>query len=221
MEFIVYKITNRINHKCYVGFTRRTLEQRWKSHISASIGKSKFRFHSAIRKYGVDNWNKEILEKTHNIEFAKILEKKHIQLYNSCDRRCGYNATDGGTGGWVVPDSKIDSWKEKLSLANSGKGNGNSINISNDAIIELSVSFVHQYGFIPGRVRLQNFALSKNMKIPKTFTSYRFDGKYSNLVSIVENIVGIKYNAYHKDDEQRKLAAKTILATNKKRWNKE
>ena len=54
---IVYKITNLLNGKIYVGQTIRTLERRFKEHTEADslIGK-------AIRKFGIENFSSEILE---------------------------------------------------------------------------------------------------------------------------------------------------------------
>ena len=49
-KFVVYKVTNILTGKSYIGKTVNGLEKRWKSHISDAI-KNKTDFHSAIRKY--------------------------------------------------------------------------------------------------------------------------------------------------------------------------
>ena len=75
---IVYKITNRANDKSYIGHSVRTLEQRWKSHLSCVRQGSKFRFHSAIRKYGIDQWDKEIIfENIDRIFFENINNRQN------------------------------------------------------------------------------------------------------------------------------------------------
>ena len=56
--YIVYKITNKKNGKSYIGKTEYSLKHRWNRHLSSARNGSKFRFHSAIRKYGED-WGKE------------------------------------------------------------------------------------------------------------------------------------------------------------------
>ena len=71
---IVYKITNRVNGKSYIGHSVRTLEQRWKSHLSSVRQGSKFRFHSAIRKYGVDFWDHEIIFEHSDVYICKKKE---------------------------------------------------------------------------------------------------------------------------------------------------
>ena len=52
----IYKVTNNINGKMYIGQTRRTIEQRWKQHIYDSFNNSldTSAFHCAIRKYGIE-----------------------------------------------------------------------------------------------------------------------------------------------------------------------
>ena len=53
----IYKITNLVNGKSYVGQTIRTIEERWKQHIKDSKGnKDDFYLHRAIRKYGKENF---------------------------------------------------------------------------------------------------------------------------------------------------------------------
>ena len=37
MNGYIYKITNRVNNKVYIGQTRRTIEIRWKQHIKAAM----------------------------------------------------------------------------------------------------------------------------------------------------------------------------------------
>lgn len=97
-QFIVYKHTNTINGKCYVGLTFRDIKQRWSEHCAKANDESQYNFHKAIRKYGVgdDIWHHEILEVL-NIElYAKASEIFWIDFYNSM--KYGYNMTSGGDG---------------------------------------------------------------------------------------------------------------------------
>ena len=61
--YLIYKITNKINNKIYIGLTKTGLELRWKKHLQASFSNRSDNsiFHKAIRKYGIDNFDKEIL----------------------------------------------------------------------------------------------------------------------------------------------------------------
>ena len=70
---VVYKITNKINGKIYIGQTTRTFEQRWKEHCNDAMNfKDIYLFHNAIRKYGKENFECEILES--NIPDELILD---------------------------------------------------------------------------------------------------------------------------------------------------
>lgn len=101
---IVYCITNLTNGKRYVGWTNKTLEQRWKKHVSnALVRKRRFLLSKAIRKYGTsdDVWQRAALAQVETPEDAKRLEIKFIVEFNSCALvgGHGYNMTWGGDGG--------------------------------------------------------------------------------------------------------------------------
>lgn len=83
--YIVYKITNKINGKNYIGKTEYSLEHRWNRHLSSSRNGSKFRFHSAIRKYGEDYWNLSVIEtyQTEDENFINEKETHFIKLFES------------------------------------------------------------------------------------------------------------------------------------------
>lgn len=92
MKGIIYKITNKVNGKSYIGQTRYTIEFRWKQHQHK---KDNTYFHNAIHKYGVDNFNIEILEEC-NIEELNQKEIFYIAKYDTFKN--GYNLTIGGDG---------------------------------------------------------------------------------------------------------------------------
>ena len=95
----IYKITNKINQKCYIGCSKN-IEKRWNSHKSESVLEQfpqyNYSIHKAFRKYGLDNFSFEIIEEiSENKLFDR--EKYWITFYNSYND--GYNATIGGDGG--------------------------------------------------------------------------------------------------------------------------
>lgn len=98
-EYIVYKATNKINGKIYVGKTYN-FEKRKKEHIY-DIDNG-LPFHKALKKYGVDNFEWEIIDT--GITEEEIIEKEiyWIKELNSCihfPNSNGYNITLGGEGG--------------------------------------------------------------------------------------------------------------------------
>lgn len=106
MKGIIYKITNKVNGKSYIGQTRYTLEFRWRQHIHK---KDNTYFHNAIRKYGEDNFIKEILEEC-DVNYLNSREIFYIAKYNTFKE--GYNLTIGGDGNRVLLlDDKYDEIK--------------------------------------------------------------------------------------------------------------
>lgn len=96
----VYKITNKINFKSYIGISNDIYE-RWQQHIHNAFNSNNQKdYHkllsAAIRKYGVDNFTFEILKVENDIDQRKELEKYYIKEYDSFND--GYNMTTGGDG---------------------------------------------------------------------------------------------------------------------------
>lgn len=94
----IYKITNNINGKIYIGKTNFTIEKRWKEHCS-DYKKETFEkrpLYSAMKKYGIENFSIEEIEQIETPEFAAEREKYWIEYFGSFKN--GYNATIGGDG---------------------------------------------------------------------------------------------------------------------------
>jgi len=114
----VYKYTNKINGKIYVGITTRTIEIRHKEHLKA-INDSYY-FHRALKKYGVNNFELETLCACNDFEELKEKEKFYIKHLNSFVRSKnskGYNMTLGGEGTVGFKHSL----KSKLNMSNLSK----------------------------------------------------------------------------------------------------
>jgi len=91
--YTIYKHTNTINNKAYVGITKHTMEVRWKGHIHASVSNKSTAFTNAIRKYGKDVWSHEVLEVVTD-EDKQERERYWISYYDTYSS--GYNSTLGG-----------------------------------------------------------------------------------------------------------------------------
>lgn len=93
----IYKITNKVNGKVYIGKTTYSIQKRWKEHLKAAKNsKSEKRpLYSAINKYGAENFKIEQIEEcSHDILNER--ECYWIEYYGSFKN--GYNATIGGDG---------------------------------------------------------------------------------------------------------------------------
>ena len=114
---IVYKVTNIVNGKVYIGQTILTLAARKHSH-EGSMYQNR-RFYSALRKHGKKNFIWEVLSECFDKEQMNELEKFYILQFKSKDPEFGYNMTDGGDsplGRKHKEESKI-----KMSISKTGK----------------------------------------------------------------------------------------------------
>ena len=91
---IIYKATNSINGKCYVGQTRHSLEYRKRVHLTKARQGVNTHFYCAIRKYGEDAFKWEVLCSTNNKQTLNELETFYITKFDSIKH--GYNMVDGG-----------------------------------------------------------------------------------------------------------------------------
>lgn len=89
---LIYKATNIVNGKVYIGQTVKTLEERKAGHIESSKNPV-FRFHKAIARYGIDNFKWEVIDTATSIDELNQKEGYWIEFYNSY--RNGYNGTKG------------------------------------------------------------------------------------------------------------------------------
>lgn len=98
MAHVVYIHTCKVNGKCYVGITNKTAEERFVEHCLAAKRGSKFAFHAAIRKYGEDAWDTDVVATVESRDEAHELEVRHIAERRATERKFGYNMTAGGDG---------------------------------------------------------------------------------------------------------------------------
>jgi group I intron endonuclease len=95
--YSIYKVTNNINKKVYIGYTSKSLEKRKQEHIERATKSAKTRFHLAILKYGIENFTWELLyQSLERVHCKKAMEPYFIKEYNSY--QTGYNSTKGGDG---------------------------------------------------------------------------------------------------------------------------
>lgn len=94
--YFIYKATNLINGKSYIGKTTQFKERIWQ-HLRM-YEKEDCLFHQEIDKYGIDNFSWEVLDTTDTNEKAVELEKQYVEKYQTL-KPLGYNMNKGGTGG--------------------------------------------------------------------------------------------------------------------------
>ena len=102
----IYKVTNKINGKVYIGQSV-DIGRRWREHMTA---KDDIYFHKAIQKYGVENFEWEVIEQCKKSELDER-EIYWIEYYDSFNK--GYNCTRGGEGN---SGEGSPNWKGGISL---------------------------------------------------------------------------------------------------------
>ena len=101
----IYKITNQINQKSYIGKSKN-IEERWKQHLRPSSWQNEPNkpLYRAFKKYGIDNFTFSVIEIIDDYNKSDQQEQFWIKKFNTYQN--GYNATKGGDGGITVPDPR-------------------------------------------------------------------------------------------------------------------
>jgi group I intron endonuclease len=101
----IYKSTNKVNGKSYIGFDSSWPNRKKRHKVNASSGKEG-KFYEAIRKYGWKSFEWEILYQSEDKEHTlNIMEPQYIKEYDTFN--CGYNMTEGGEGCFGATSNKI------------------------------------------------------------------------------------------------------------------
>lgn len=125
MRGFIYKITNTINSKSYIGQTIQNVKERFYQHCATKCSKavSNMAIHRAIKKYGKSNFTVEVIEE---IDSANLndREKYWIRYYDSYNN--GYNFTEGGQDGIKLfknldTESIVREYKSGKSLREIGR----------------------------------------------------------------------------------------------------
>lgn len=101
----IYKITNKLNGKAYIGQTKQPVEIRWKAHIYSAKREddNRYYFQRALEKDGEENFIFEVLEKVPNDQL-NIRERYWIKFYHTYrydpEGNDSYNLTWGGEGNY-------------------------------------------------------------------------------------------------------------------------
>lgn len=137
---IIYKITNDVNDKVYIGQTTQLLTRRIQQYKEDIKWRPQCRpIISAMAKYGIDKFHFEIIAETDSKVELDKLERKYIKEYKSLVTENGYNVELGGNG----PGKHSEETKRKIGEAQRGEknhmyGKTGSLNHSSKKVIELT-----------------------------------------------------------------------------------
>lgn len=125
MRSFIYKITNKINGKSYIGQTIQSVKERFYQHCATKCSQAILNMviHKAINKYGKSNFTIEVIEEVEstNLNDRERYWIKYYDSYNS-----GYNSTEGGQDGIKLfknldTESIVREYKSGKSLREIGR----------------------------------------------------------------------------------------------------
>lgn len=107
--YAIYRHTNLISGKCYIGKSKWGIERRWRSHVDAAVKGHQSHFCHALRQYPLESWSHEVLEEVETNSEANLCEAKWISHFKSNDPTQGYNMTRGGDGGMTCTPEQLSA----------------------------------------------------------------------------------------------------------------
>lgn len=172
----IYKITNTINSKIYIGKTEGSIDKRWKEHLGdfRKIRTEKRPLYEAMNKYGVENFSIHLIEETDQPEEREKFYIEQYRTYIGFEDCNGYNATLGGDGKSYVfqnPETVevlIKMYNEKYSSRDIAKA----LNLDNNTVL----SKLKSLGFEVSRWRARKKMI------------YQIDKKTNQIIQTFESI---------------------------------
>lgn len=137
MNGFIYKITNKVNGKVYIGQTRHTVEYRWRQHLkNFNIEHRQQPLYCAFAKYGLENFEVTTLEE---VDVTKLDEREIYWIAKHDSFNKGYNATIGGQGGRIYywTDEKYEEIRTLYLSGYTSYKIGQLFNVSSTTILDI------------------------------------------------------------------------------------
>ena len=181
----IYKITNTINNKSYIGKTEKADPQdRFKEHLRESKKdfKNKRPLYDAFKKYGSKVFTFEVLEETSNPNERETFFIAHYNTYKE-----GYNATLGGDGKSYITNQQeiVNYYLEHKPFI---KELAEKFNICTDTAVKILKQFNIEYN-IKARHSKTILQKDKNGNLINEFESAREAAKSLGNIKLNSHIV--------------------------------
>ena len=202
MNGFIYKISNDINDKVYIGKTLSSIEKRFAEHIKDSDKETKENrpLYRAMRKYGIDKFH---IEEIGSYPLAELSQQEQywIQFFHSYEN--GYNATLGGDGKQLYDyDAIVQGF------------------LSGKLVRELANEFECCTDTISAALKLANIdsAANSTKYIKKGLVAKTLEGEIvQEFESRIQAVVWLQANNYTKSTDIDNISATIGRAANKKR----
>jgi len=175
----VYKITNMVNGKIYIGKAEKSIQERFLAHIDCAKKKVNKHLYDAMNHYGFQNFDVNMVEKCNSIKELNEKEMYWIKFFNSTDKNIGYNIALGGTGGDTFTSQSTLRKKEickKRSKSMIGKNKGKKL--SQETKEKLRIAFTGKHPSIEARKKMSASAkIAQNRPEVKEKRSKSMTGK--------------------------------------------
>lgn len=212
MMHYIYKITNVINNKIYIGQTNNP-NSRWSKHKYDAKHNKNLLISRAIRKYGISNFIFDVIVTCRTQCDVNITEEQVIKQFDSCNKSKGYNVSLGGMASLYpqIIKNKIsnslkqfyksnphhmknkkmpDDWKNNISKSSMGKlGSNKNKKFSNEWKLKLSKSQIgksklSKRKFLP-EIENQIFSLYRDGKSAYSLAK-QFNCAKNTIISILK-----------------------------------
>jgi group I intron endonuclease len=190
MKSGIYKITNKVNGKFYVG-SSKDIEHRWYCHKNDLRAKRHInpKLQHSWDFYGEDKFSFDVIEEVKSDENLLLeREQYHLNLLKPYERKIGYNICPTAEGGDnITHNPNKEAFIEKMKIINHGEGNGMFGKTHNENTIkemkEKSVGrytlewFIERYGNEKGSKKFQD----RNTALKNRKMNYSYDNKCSGV----------------------------------------
>lgn len=190
---VIYKITNKVNGKRYIGQTiYKNPNRRWCEHKSAAKKHSDMLIYRALQKYGEDAFEFNVVVHCRDREHLNRMEVTCIRLFKSLASNHGYNAQSGGSSGF----RHSDETKKMLSEINKGQDycRSNKGKIASPETIRKRVETFKRIGHMPSKTpeAIANMAAAKRGKHINKGHLIVVEGVIYPSVAFAAKMLGIK-----------------------------
>ena len=169
---IIYLVTNLLNDKKYIGMDSLNCP----NYLGSGVLIKK-----AIKKYGRDNFKKEILQICSTKEELLIAEKYWIDFFYAVNSRNFYNIREGGQGGDIrefLSEIQIEEWKKNISKGKKDLRKGIPLSDKNKAGISQGLKLFYKKNISPNMGR--NHSDETKMKIRNALIGREFTEEHKN-----------------------------------------